>query len=156
MAKEVVATIKLQIPGGQATLVPPVGPALGQAGIKPGEFISRFNQATSDLNGTIVPVVVSIYRDKSFDFIVKKPPAAVLLKQAAGIAKGAGAPGRETVATVTKEQIRRVAEAKLPDLGVDSLEKAMKVVEGTARSMGVKVVDTQEEQQQDEEAQQAL
>ena len=142
MAKEVVNTIKLQIPGGQATLVPPVGPALGQAGVNPGEFISRFNQATSDLNGTIVPVVVSIYRDKSFDFIVKKPPAAVLLKQAAGLAKGAGAPGRETVASVSREQIRQIAETKLPDLGVDSLEKAMGVIEGTARSMGVEIVET--------------
>jgi large subunit ribosomal protein L11 len=142
VAKEVVNTIKLQIPGGQATLVPPVGPALGQAGINPGEFISRFNQATSDLNGTIVPVVVSVYRDKSFDFVVKKPPAAVLLKQAAGIAKGAGAPGREMVASVTREQIRQIAETKLPDLGVDSLEKAMRVIEGTARSMGVEVVET--------------
>ncbi len=146
MAKEVVSTIKLQIPGGQATPVPPVGPAIAQAGVSPGDFINRFNQATSDQLGTILPVVVTVYSDRSFDFIVKKPPVAVLLKQAAGIAKGAGAPGRESAATVTPDQVRQVAETKMPDLGVDTIAKAMKLVAGTARSMGIQVVESEEQE----------
>ncbi|MHC4644630.1 MAG: 50S ribosomal protein L11 [Planctomycetota bacterium] len=140
MAKQVAVKIKLQAPGGQATPAPPIGPALGQHGVNIGQFVSQFNERTKDLNGTLVPVVISVYMDKSFNFEVKSPPAAVLLKQAAGIAKGSGVPNKENVGKVTAEQVRRIAETKLQDLNAYDLEGAIKIIEGTARSMGVEIV----------------
>jgi large subunit ribosomal protein L11 len=140
MAKEVAVKIKLQAPGGQATPAPPIGPALGQHGVNIGQFVSQFNERTKELNGTIVPVVVTLYKDKSFSFEVKSPPAAVLLKQAAEIAKGSGVPNKEKVGKVTPEQVRKIAQAKLKDLNAYSLEQAVKIIEGTARSMGIEVV----------------
>ena len=140
MAKEVVVKIKLQAPGGQATPAPPIGPALGQHGINIGQFVSQFNERTKDLNGTIVPVVVTLYKDKSFTFEVKSPPAAVLLKQAAEIAKGSSIPDKEKVARITAEQLRKIAETKFKDLNAYDLEQAEKIIEGTARSMGIEIV----------------
>lgn len=140
MAKEVVVKIKLQAPGGQATPAPPIGPALGQNGVNIGQFVSQFNERTKALNGTIVPIVISVYADKSFDFIVKSPPAAVLLKQEAQIAKGSGVPNKEKVGKVTKAQIRKISEKKFKDLNAYSPEQADKIIEGTARSMGIEVV----------------
>ncbi|MDD5064452.1 MAG: 50S ribosomal protein L11 [Phycisphaerae bacterium] len=140
MAKEVAVKIKLQAPGGQATPAPPIGPALGQHGVNIGQFVSQFNERTKELNGTIVPVVITLYKDKSFSFEVKSPPAAVLLKQAAEIAKGSGVPNKEKVGKVTPEQVRKIAQAKMKDLNAYSLEQAVKIIEGTARSMGVEVV----------------
>jgi len=139
MAKEVAVKIKLQAKGGQATPAPPIGPALGQHGINIGQFVSQFNERTKDLNGTIVPVVINLYKDKSFDFIVKSPPAAVLLKQAAEIAKGSGVPNKEKVGKVTVEQVRKIAEAKFEDLNAYDLDQAQKIIEGTARSMGIEI-----------------
>jgi len=139
MAKEVVVKIKLQAPGGQATPAPPIGPALGQHGINIGQFVSQFNERTKDLNGTIVPVVITLYVDKSFTFEVKSPPAAVLLKQAAEIAKGSGVPNKEKVGNVTPEQVRKIAETKFDDLNAYDLDHAVKIIEGTARSMGIEV-----------------
>jgi len=140
MAKEVAVTIKLQAPGGQATPAPPIGPALGQHGVNIGQFVSQFNEQTKDLNGTIVPVVITVYSDKSFTFEVKSPPAAVLLKQTAEIAKGSGVPNKEKVATVTVGQIRKIAEAKFKDLNAYDLEGAERIIRGTARSMGIEVI----------------
>jgi large subunit ribosomal protein L11 len=140
MAKEVAVKIKLQAPGGQATPAPPIGPALGQHGVNIGQFVSQFNERTKELNGTIVPVVITLYKDKSFSFEVKSPPAAVLLKQAAEIAKGSGVPNKEKVGKVTPEQVRKIAQTKIKDLNAYSLEKAIKIIEGTARSMGIEVV----------------
>jgi large subunit ribosomal protein L11 len=140
MAKEVAVKIKLQAPGGQATPAPPIGPALGQHGVNIGQFVSQFNERTKELNGTIVPVVITLYKDKSFSFEVKSPPAAVLLKQAAEIAKGSGVPNKEKVGKVTPEQVRKIAQAKLKDLNAYSVEQAVKIIEGTARSMGIEVV----------------
>ncbi len=139
MAKEVVKKIKLQASGGQATPAPPIGPALGQHGVNIGQFVSQFNERTKDLNGMTVPVVINVYADKSFDFIVKSPPAAVLLKQEAGLAKGSGEPNKEKVGTVTKSQIRKITEIKFNDLNAYSMEQADKIIEGTARSMGIEV-----------------
>ena len=139
MAKEVLVKIKLQASGGQATPAPPIGPALGQHGINIGQFVSQFNERTKNLNGTTVPVVISMYRDKSFSFEVKSPPAAVLLKQAAEIAKGSGVPNKEKVGTVTCEQVKKIAETKFEDLNAYDVEQAMKIVAGTARSMGIEV-----------------
>ncbi len=141
MAKEVVTKIKLQAPGGKATPAPPIGPALGQNGVNIGQFVSQFNERTRDLNGTTVPVVITVYKDKSFTFVVKSPPAAVLLKQAAEIAKGSGVPNKEKVGTVTVEQVRKIAEAKFKDLNAYDLDQAEKIIRGTARSMGVDVID---------------
>jgi large subunit ribosomal protein L11 len=141
MAKEIVVQIKLQAPGGQATPAPPIGPALGQHGVNIGQFVSQFNERTRDLNGTTVPVVISVYGDKSFSFEVKSPPAAVLLKQAAEIAKGSGVPNKEKVGTVTREQVRKIAETKFNDLNAYDLEQADKIIMGTARSMGIDVED---------------
>lgn len=141
MAKEVVAKIKLQAPGGKATPAPPIGPALGQNGVNIGQFVSQFNERTKDLNGTIVPVVITVFKDKSFTFEVKSPPAAVLLKQAAEIAKGSGIPNKEKVGTVTAEQVRKIAETKFKDLNAYDLDQAEKIIRGTARSMGVDVID---------------
>ena len=139
MAKEIAAKIKLQAPGGQATPAPPIGPALGQHGVNIGQFVSQFNDRTKDLNGTIVPVVITVYSDRSFTFEVKSPPAAVLLKQAAEIAKGSGVPSREKAGTVTAEQVRKIAEQKFKDLNAYDLDQAEKIIRGTARSMGIEV-----------------
>ena len=139
MAKEVANTIKLQASGGQATPAPPIGPALGQHGVNIGQFVSQFNDRTKDLNGTIVPVVITVYADKSFSFEVKSPPAAVLLKQAAEIAKGSGEPNKEKVGTVTVDQVRKIAETKFDDLNAHDLDGAEKIIRGTARSMGIDV-----------------
>ena len=141
MAKQVAVKIKLQAPGGQATPAPPVGPALGQRGVNIGQFVSQFNEQTKELNGTIVPVVITVFMDKSFTFEVKSPPAAVLLKQTAEIAKGSGAPNRETVARVTGKQVRKIAETKFKDLNAYDIENAEKIIRGTARSMGIEIVD---------------
>jgi len=141
MAKEITSVIKLQAPGGKATPAPPIGPALGQHGVNIGQFVSQFNERTKDLNGTTVPIEITVYADKSFDFIVKSPPAAVLLKMEAGLAKGSGEPNTLKVGTVTKAQIRKIVEAKMNDLNAYDLEQADKIIEGTARSMGIEVVD---------------
>ena len=141
MAKEVVTKIKLQAPGGKATPAPPIGPALGQNGVNIGQFVSQFNERTRDLNGTTVPVVITVFKDKSFTFEVKSPPAAVLLKQAAEIAKGSGIPNKEKVGKVSAEQVRKIAETKFKDLNAYDLEQAEKIIRGTARSMGVEVID---------------
>ncbi len=141
MAKEVVAKIKLQAPGGKATPAPPIGPALGQNGVNIGQFVSQFNERTRDLNGTTVPVVITVFKDKSFTFEVKSPPAAVLLKQAAEIAKGSGIPNKEKVGKVSAEQVRKIAETKFKDLNAYDMEQAEKIIRGTARSMGVEVID---------------
>ena len=143
MAKEVVAKIKLQAKGGQATPAPPIGPALGQHGINIGQFVSQFNERTKNLNGTTVPVVITLYKDKSFTFEVKSPPAAVLLKQAAEIAKGSGVPNKEKVGEITAEQLRKIAETKFKDLNAYDLAQAEKIIEGTARSMGIEIVSRQ-------------
>ncbi|MFQ5956766.1 MAG: 50S ribosomal protein L11 [Candidatus Brocadiales bacterium] len=140
MAKEVLTKIKLQIPGGQATPAPPVGPALGQHGVNIGLFVSKFNEKTKANQGVVTPVEINVYKDKSFDFVLKSPPAAVLLKQAAGIAKGSGVPNRDKVGKVTKDQVMEIAKAKIKDLNTASHEQAVKIVEGTARSMGLEVV----------------
>jgi len=140
MAKEVALKIKLQAPGGQATPAPPIGPALGQHGVNIGQFISQFNERTKDLNGTIVPVVITVYMDKSFTFEVKSPPAAVLLKQAAEIAKGSGVPNKEKVGKITNEQLRQITETKFKDLNAYDLEQAEKIIRGTARSMGIEIL----------------
>ncbi len=139
--KELKGTVKLQAPGGQATPAPPIGPALGQHGVNIGQFIQQFNAETGKLNGMTVSVVINVYTDRSFDFQVKSPPAAVLLKDAAKIAKGSGVPNREKVGTITQEQLRTIAERKLPDLNCYDLDAASLVVAGTARSMGVDVID---------------
>lgn len=141
MAKEVLAKVKLQIPAGQATPAPPVGPALGQHGVNIGLFVSKFNEKTKNNPGIITPVEITIYKDRSFDFILKTPPASVLLKQAAGIAKGSGVPNKEKVGQVTKQQVIEIAKTKLQDLNAKDLLKATKIVEGTARSMGLIVGD---------------
>ena len=137
--KEVQVVVKLALPAGQATPAPPVGTALGPHGINIGMFVKQYNDATRAQQGTVVPVELTIFKDKSFSFILKTPPASVLLKKAANIAKGSGLTGKETVGTVTKDQVRDIAKVKLPDLRVNSIEAAMRVVEGTARAMGIKV-----------------
>ncbi len=142
MAKEIVAKIKLQAPGGQATPAPPIGPALGQHGINIGQFVSQFNERTKELDGTIVPVVITLFGDKSFTFEVKSPPAAVLLKQAAELAKGSGVPNKEKVGQITAEQLRKIAETKFKDLNAYDLDAAEKIIEGTARSMGIEIGGT--------------
>jgi len=141
MAKEVKAVIKLQIPGGQATPAPPVGPALGQHGVNIGGFITQFNDRTKDQQGITLPVVINVYADNTFDFVVKKPPAAVLVKRAVEIVKGSAAAGRESVAQITREQLEEIAKIKMEDMNTGSLEAAVRTIEGTARSLGVEVVD---------------
>jgi large subunit ribosomal protein L11 len=140
MAKEVMALVKLQIPGAQANPSPPVGPALGQHGANIMEFCKAFNAQTKGQEGTIVPVVVTIFTDRSFTFITKSPPAPILLKKAAGIAKGSAEPNRNRVGQVSREQIREIAQVKMKDLNSYDLEAAMQTIEGTARSMGIEVV----------------
>ncbi len=137
--KEIMATIKLQIPAGQANPAPPVGPALGQHGVNIMEFCKAFNSKTQGREGTIIPVVLSVYADRSFSFIMKSPPAAVLLKQAARLAKGTGEAGREIVGSVTRNQVKEIAETKKEDLNANDIEMAMRIIEGTARSMGIEV-----------------
>ncbi|MFQ5641509.1 MAG: 50S ribosomal protein L11 [bacterium] len=139
MAKKVIATVKLQISGGQANPSPPVGPALGQAGINIMEFCKAFNARTQDKQGLIVPVVITVFADRTFSFITKTPPAAVLLKKAADIEKGSGEPNRNKVGMVNKDQVKEIAETKMEDLNAMDVEAAMRMIEGTARSMGIVV-----------------
>ena len=139
MAKEIMTLIKLQIPAGQANPAPPVGPALGQHGLNIQEFCTRFNDATKDKQGDIVPVEITVCKDRSFDFIMKTPPAAELIKKFAKIKKGAGKTLVEKAGSITKGQLREIAEIKLPDLNTDNVEAAMKIVKGTARQMGVEI-----------------
>lgn len=139
--KEIAKIIKLQIPAGKATPAPPVGPALGSSGVNIMQFVKEFNDRTANQAGLIIPVVISVYKDKSFDFITKVPPVAVLIKKTLGIQKGSGKPNKDKVAKITKEQVRAIAEQKMPDLNASTIEAAMSMVAGTARSMGVVVVD---------------
>ncbi len=139
MAKKVTGLIKLQIPGGQATPAPPVGPALGQAGVNIMDFCKAFNARTQQDQGTIIPVVITVYADRSYTFITKTPPAAVLLKKAAGIDQGSGEPNRNKVGTVTAAQVEEIAKTKMPDLNAGSMEAASRIIAGTARSMGLEV-----------------
>lgn len=141
MAKKVIATVKLQIPAGSATPAPPVGPALGQHGVNIMEFCKAFNSETKNLSGLIIPAVISIHADRTFTYILKSPPATILLKQAAGIAKGSPVPHQTKVGTVTKIQVKEIAERKFKDLNSYTIEQAMKIIEGTARSMGITVED---------------
>ncbi|MFH1710504.1 MAG: 50S ribosomal protein L11 [bacterium] len=139
MAKKLLTMVKLQIPAGKANPAPPIGPALGQHGINIMEFCKQYNAKTQDKGDTVIPVEISIFEDRSFTFVLKTPPAAVLLKKAANIEKGSGEPNRNKVGTVTKEKIREIAETKMPDLNANSIEAAMKIIEGTARNMGITV-----------------
>ena len=139
MAKKIIATIKVQCPAGQANPSPPVGPALGQHGVNIMEFCKAFNARTQEQQGLIIPAVVTVYADRTFTFITKTPPAAVLLKRSAKIAKGSGEPNKEKVGRVSRSQVREIAEIKLPDLNANDIEGAMKIIEGTARSMGLEV-----------------
>ena len=141
MAKKVLTLIKLQIPAGQANPAPPVGPALGQHAVNIMEFCKAFNAQTQAQDGTIIPVEITVFEDRSFKFITKTPPAAVLLREALGIDKGSGEPNRDKVGTVSREKVREIAELKMPDLNANDVEAAMKIIEGTARSMGVEVAD---------------
>lgn len=141
MAKKVEGYIKLQIPAGKATPAPPVGPALGQHGVNIVEFTKQFNAKTADQGDMIIPVVITVYNDRSFSFITKTPPAAVLIKKACNIKSGSGVPNKTKVATITKDQIREIAELKMPDLNAASIEAAMSMIEGTCRSMGVTVAE---------------
>ena len=139
MAKQLVAEVKVQIPGGAATPAPPVGTALGPHGVNIGQFVQQFNERTKDMSGTTIPVVISVYNDRSFDFVMKSPPAAVLLKQAAQIAKGSGNPKKNKVGKVTMAQLKEIAKTKFADLNAPDLDQAAKVIAGTARSMGLEV-----------------
>ena len=141
MAKKVTGYIKLQIPAGKATPAPPVGPALGQHGVNIVQFTKEFNAKTADMGDTIIPVVITVYADRSFSFITKTPPAAVLLKKACNIKSGSGKPNKDKVAKISKDKIREIAEKKLPDLNAGSVEAAMSMIAGTARSMGIVVED---------------
>jgi large subunit ribosomal protein L11 len=141
MAKEITAKIKLQVPAGKANPAPPVGPALGQHGVNIMEFCKSFNAKTQKMGETIVPVIITVYSDRSFTFITKTPPAAELLKKAAGIIKGSGVPNKDKVGKVTRAQIKEIAQTKLPDLNAASVESAMRMIEGSAKSMGLEVVD---------------
>ena len=141
MAKKLVKQVKLQIEAAKATPAPPVGPALGQAGVNIVAFTKEFNERTAKQAGLIIPVVINVYEDRSFDFITKTPPAAVLLKKAARIPKGSGVPNRDKVAKVGRDKVREIAELKMPDLNANTVEQGMRMVEGTARSMGIEIVD---------------
>ncbi len=141
MAKQIMGQTKFQVPGGQATPAPPGGTALGKFGINLGQFVQQFNDRTKEYNGTPIPVIVTVYGDRSFDFVTKSPPAASLLKQAAGIAKGSGVPNKEKVGVVTRGQIDDIVQKKIEDLNARDPEQARRIIEGTARSMGIEVVD---------------
>jgi large subunit ribosomal protein L11 len=141
MAKQLVGQAKFQVPGGQATPAPPVGTSLGRYGINLGQFVQQFNDRTREYNGTPIPVVVSVYNDRSFDFITKSPPAAALLKKAAGIARGSGVPNRDKVGKVSRDQIDEICKQKMADLNARDLQHARTMIEGTARSMGLEVID---------------
>lgn len=141
MAKKVVSEIRLQIPGGAANPAPPVGPALGQAGVNIMEFCKQFNAATQAQSGTVIPVVITVYQDRSFTFITKSPPAAVLIKKMAGLASGSKTPGREKVGKVTREQVEEIARIKQEDLNARDVDAAVRIIAGTARSMGIEVVE---------------
>lgn len=142
MAKKVMGSVRLQVKGGQANPSPPIGPALGQHGVNIAEFCKAFNARTQDQQGTIIPVIITIYADRSFSFITKTPPASVLLKQAAKVAKGSSEPNREKVGSVSKSQIEEIAKIKLEDLNAHDMKGAMKIIEGTARSMGITVAES--------------
>ena len=144
MAKKIEGYIKLQIPAGKATPAPPVGPALGQHGVNIVEFTKQFNAQTADMGDTVIPVVITVYADRSFSFITKTPPAAVMIKKAAKIQSGSGEPNKKKVAKITKAQVKEIAETKLPDLNAATVEAAMSMIEGTARSMGVEVTEQAE------------
>ena len=137
--KEIGSVVKLQIPAGKASPAPPVGPALGAAGVNIMDFVKQFNDRTAQMGNTVIPVVITVYKDKSFEFITKEPPMAVLIKQSAKVEKGSGKPNREKVAKLTKAQVEEIAKKKMPDLNAASLESAMSMVAGTARSMGITV-----------------
>ncbi len=139
MAKKVLKKLKLVIPAGKATPAPPVGPALGQAGINIGDFVKKFNDATAQMPGDIIPVEISVYEDRSYDFVLKTPPASALVKKMLKLESGSGENLKKKVGTITKAQIREIAEKKMPDLNAGSIEAAMKIIEGTCRSMGVEV-----------------
>jgi large subunit ribosomal protein L11 len=139
MAKEITGKIKLQASGGQATPAPPIGPALGQHGVNIGQFVQQFNERTKELNGMTVPVEITVFSDRTFEFIVKSPPAAVLLRQEAQVAKGSGTPNKEKVGKVTKEQVKKIAERKMKDLNAFDMDHACRIIEGTARSMGIEI-----------------
>jgi large subunit ribosomal protein L11 len=141
MAKPIKTVIKLQIPGGQANPAPPVGPALGQHGVPIQDFVQKFNAATQDKVGDIIPTEITVYEDRTFDFILKTPPVAELLKKAAKIEKGSGEPNKNKVGKVTKSQVKEIAERKMPDLNTSNIEAAMRMVEGTAKNMGLEIVD---------------
>lgn len=141
MAKKVTGYIKLQIPAGKATPAPPVGPALGQHGVNIVEFTKQFNAKTADMGDTIIPVIITVYADRTFSFITKTPPAAILLKKACNIKSGSGVPNKTKVATITTAEIQKIAETKMPDLNASSIESAISMISGTARSMGITVVD---------------
>jgi large subunit ribosomal protein L11 len=140
MAKKIIASVKLQVKGGQANPSPPIGPALGQHGVNIAEFCKAFNAKTQDQTGTVIPVIITIYADRSFSFITKTPPASILLKQAAKIAKGSAEPHREKVGQVSKKQVEEIARLKMDDLNANDLEGAVRIIEGTARSMGIQIV----------------
>ena len=137
--KKTIAAVKLQISAGQATPAPPVGPALAQYGLNIVDFCQRFNDATKDKTGFVIPVEIKVYEDRSYDFKVKQPPAAELLKKTAGIEKGSGKPNKNKVAKITKAQLREITEKKMPDLNADDIEQAMKIIEGTAKNMGIEI-----------------
>ncbi len=139
MAKKLLTQIKLQIPGGAATPAPPIGPALGQHGLPIGDFVTQFNTATQDRRGEIVPVIISVYEDRSFDFITKTAPASDMLKKAAKIKKGSGKPLTEKIGSISKAQLKEIAEKKMPDLNTNDVEQAMKIIAGTARQMGLEI-----------------
>jgi len=141
MAKEITAKIKLQVPAGKANPAPPVGPALGQHGVNIMEFCKQFNAKTQKMGDTIIPVIITVYADRSFTFVTKTPPAAELLKKAAGIIKGSGVPNKDKVGKVTRAQIKEIAQQKLPDLNAATVESAMRMIEGSAKSMGLEIVD---------------
>ena len=140
MAKKIIKSLKLQIPAGKANPAPPVGPALGQAGVNIGEFVKRFNDATAKMAGDIIPVVISVFEDRTFDFILKTPPAASLILKAIGVEKGSGHPNTKKVGKITKAQVKKIAEQKMPDLNAKDIEGAMKMIEGTCASLGIDVV----------------
>ena len=139
MAKEITAKIKLQAAGGKATPAPPIGPALGQHNVNIGQFVSQFNERTREFDGMPIPVIITVYKDRTFTFIIKSPPASALLKEAAQVAKGSGVPNKEKIGTVTAAQVRAIAERKLADLNARNLDAASRIIEGTARSMGITV-----------------